>query len=549
MFSSKRSVRLFSLNALLLLPLAGLPALKLSAQTQATAVQSLRPVAQQDRISASANYASRVQLHGHLPGWVSTNRQIAKRVDLSSPLDLTVTLQRDPAVQAAFEKLLADQQDSSSAMYHQWLTPEQIGALYGPTQNDVNAVSKWLSSQGYTIRSVTPSRMQIHVSGTVATASNTFRTSFAYFQSNEIQRLSAVSEPFVPSAIAPVILSITGLSEVLTEPQHNMSPVPVSPGSNGHPVPTSLRGGSTMSSLRGDDNVSPQYSSGATHYVFASDFAKIYDLPTSNTGATIGSTAQHIAIIGRSRVTTNDAAGNAGINGFGSYRLNQIVVPASAGGSDPGTTNAGDRSEATLDVARTITSANGAITDLVVSATTNGTDGVYLATSYQINTVRDPIMTISFGACEYNGGSGSVNTYDTLFSQAAAQGISVLVSSGDSAAAGCDAAFTAPPASQIKSQNFICSSSYATCVGGTEFNDANYANYWSTTNSSTYESALGYIPEGAWNEPGSSGAYVVAGTGGGVSSYITKPHVADRHRRPRRRLPRYTGRRFYLREP
>ncbi len=115
--------------------------------------------------------------------------------------------------------------------------------------------------------------------------------------------------------------------------------------------------------------------------------------------------------------------------------------------------------------------------------------------------------------------------WDTLFSQAAAEGISVFVCSGDSGAAGCDAYFTTPPASQIQSPNYICSSSYATCLGGTEFADAsNPSQYWYSTNGANYESALGYIPEGAWNEPlNSSGSPETSATGGGVSEYIATP--------------------------
>jgi subtilase family serine protease len=133
-------------------------------------------------------------------------------------------------------------------------------------------------------------------------------------------------------------------------------------------------------------------------------------------------------------------------------------------------------------------------------------------------------MTISFGSCEASAGSASVRSWDSLFSQAASQGISVLVCSMDSGAATCDSDFTTAPASQQLSINAICSSSYATCAGGTEFADtANPSSYWSSSNSSSRVSALGYIPEGAWNEPGSAGSYVVAAGGGGASIYIAKP--------------------------
>ncbi len=82
--------------------------------------------------------------------------------------------------------------------------------------------------------------------------------------------------------------------------------------------------------------------------------------------------------------------------------------------------------------------------------------------------------------------------WDTLFQQAAGEGISVFVSSGDSGASGCDASFSTPPASPSpNSPNYICSSSYATCVGGTEFNDAsNPSKYWSSSNGNGLSSAL-----------------------------------------------------------
>src|SRR5208282_3529180 len=136
------------------------------------------------------------------------------------------------------------------------------------------------------------------------------------------------------------------------------------------------------------------------------------------------------------------------------------------------------------------------------------------------------VMSISFGLCELEGGSSGVGYWDSLFQQAAAEGISVFVSSGDSGASGCDSAFVTPPASPYaNSPNYICSSSYATCVGGTEFNDsANSSAYWSSNNSTNLVSALSYIPEGAWNEPLVSGSETeVAASGGGVSSYVTTP--------------------------
>jgi subtilase family serine protease len=152
-------------------------------------------------------------------------------------------------------------------------------------------------------------------------------------------------------------------------------------------------------------------------------------------------------------------------------------------------------------------------------------------------------MSISFGACESAAGPSGVAFWDTLFKQAAAEGISVLVSSGDSGASGCDASFATPPtAPAANSPNYICSSSYVTCVGGTQFNDTtNPSQYWSATNDGPLHSASGYIPEGGWNEPlNANNAPQVAASGGGVSRVIATPSWQTGTGVPSARTGRYT---------
>ena len=487
----------------------------MAAQTSTTALQA---APQTNRVSVNPSFSQRIQLPGSLPRWVTTERQVSGRtVDPEASLRISLGLRRAPSVQAAFEKLLADQQNPSSPNYHHWLTPEQIGQLYGPTESDVQAVTHWLETEGLRAGSVSADRMLVEVSGTTTTVANAFRTSFAYFELSGTERRSVTSAPFIPEELSSVIASVHGLTETQLEPQH-------------HSIVVSgkLTSAEAESSTSDGSRLSPQLTSGSNHYLTPNDFTTIYDIGSvysgGNTGATIGSAAQHVAIIGRSRVAAGDISQFASKTGIAKYNLNTIVA---SNGTDPGTTNTGDQEEATLDVDRVIGTAPGAVADLIVSGSTSGSDGVYLAAYYNVYTQKDPVMTISFGACEANAGSYGVNTWDTLFSTAAAEGMSVFVSSGDSGAAGCDASFANPPASQVRSINYICSSSYATCVGGTEFNDtSNPSAYWSSSNGAGYSSALSYIPEGAWNEPTTTqttSGYQPASSGGGVSSYITQP--------------------------
>ena len=455
-------------------------------------------ITQADRVTVQPESTASVRLAGHLPRWANPAAD-AGPVAAETSLHLTFVLSRAPQLQAAFTQLLADQQDPASPRYHQWLTPGQVGEFYGPTQHDIDALSAWLASRGLAPSEVSPSRIFLTVNGTASTVSAALSTSFHSFTFNGEPRLSITEDPALPVAFAAIVQSIDGLSDTPVLPMGRGQGMPLSP---------SVQTGESQ----------PRYTVNGSHYVTPGDFAAIFDLNAAyNSGFTGAS--QRVAIIGRSRVVATDISEFEANTGLAA-NLPTTIVPGA--GPDPGYPGGGDESEATMDVQRVLGTAPAAQADLVVLPNSGG--GIFTAAQYEVNTLNDPIMNISFGSCEASAGSASVKSWDSLFSQAASQGISVLVCSMDSGAATCDTGFATAPASQQLSINSICASSYATCAGGTEFADAaNPSLYWSSSNSSSCVSALGYIPEGAWNEPGSAGSYVVAAGGGGASIYIAKP--------------------------
>jgi len=485
----------------------------LSAQTRSNVIAGLQPVMQVDRIAANADYGSLVGLQQKLPGWASGPNQAGQPVDQGKQIQVSIVLSRDAAAEAAFSQLLANQQNPMSPLYHQWLTPQQVGELYGPTANDLAAVTSWLSSQGLTVESISPNGVIVRASGSMATVGSAFHTSFGMFADKERQRISTISEPSIPAALAPVIRSVHGLTQTQYEPQSRTSV---------HTWPAA--------------GIRPQVDLGGGSYaVLPNDFSIIYDIASiyaaGNQGATIGSKAQHIAIIGKSRIVASDIANYEALASLPSNQPNVVLA-----GKDPGVatgSNVGYASEATLDVDRVMGTAPGAQVDLVISADTATDDGVDTGIAYNIDTLHDPIMTISFGSCEVQNGSAETDYLGSQFETAASEGISTFVSADDSGVAGCDTPFspvTLAETPQVASINVLCSSGYVTCVGGTEFKDeANPSLYWASSNAPAgYESALSYIPEGAWNESstvGSNGTmlYQVAAGGGGVSAYITKP--------------------------
>lgn len=473
----------------------------------AAAFLSIPALAQQphheaDRVTSRVDMQQHHALHGHLPPWAEPTSDLGAVTSDISLNHLTVVMARSAATQAAFEQLLDDQQNPNSPRYHQWLTPQQVGEQFGPTDHDVSAVTDWLTSQGLRADAVSPDHMRVTFSGVSGQIGRALGTEFHRYRvhtrkGNE-DWLSVSSEPTIPAALTPVISGFGGLSEQHFEPQ---SIIIANPASQ-----------------------SPEYTVGGSHFLTPADFATIYDIqPAYNAG--INGSGVRVAIVGQSRVLASDITTfntNTGLSPTGT--LTTIIPPA---GVDPGV--AADQGEQTLDVNRVMGTAPGAGIDLVVSgaATVAGTltPGLVIAISYEVDTLVDPIMNISYGGCEVTNGIQNVLTYQTIFSTAAAEGITTLVSSGDSEAAGCVSSQSAPPSSPPGAGiNFFCSSQYVTCVGGTEFGEAaSPSTYWRSSNSTSLESAISYIPEGAWNEPQIGSNFQISGTGGGSSVFITKP--------------------------
>src|SRR5258708_5115012 len=203
-------------------------------------------------------------------------------------------------------------------------------------------------------------------------------------------------------------------------------------------------------------------------------------------------------------------------------------------GSDPGT-GSDDEVEALLDLEVASGVAPGANLTLYTAQDTTFQSGLILAIQRALDDNAVNILNVSFGGCEaYQGQNGNLQMLN-LWQQAAAQGISVTVSTGDSGAAGCDGG-TEIIAAQGLQVNGLASTPYNIAVGGTDFNNGNnFQQYWSQTNSSIGESALGYIPEIPWNDStttigplsgnvafkNSQGNTNITGAGGGISGCLT----------------------------
>lgn len=398
---------------------------------------------------------------------------------------MILVLNRDAGRSAALESLLAAQQDPSSPQFQRWLDPSDFENQFGVSSGDLETVTQWLTSHGFSIDGIPAGRQSIIFSGTAAEVEAAFHTAIhAYRVAGELHHANA-SDPQIPEALSGVVAGAVSIHDFRRKPMHR--------------------------------TIAPQYSYGSTHYLAPADFATIYDVAPLYTSGITGS-GQSLAIVGRINIRVSDIQAFRSFFGLPSNNPTVIV-----NGSDPGIWSTDEEAEADLDVEWSGAVAPQAAVKFVVSASTQSTDGVDLSAQYIVSNNLAPVLSVSFGSCEAAMGTAERAFYNNLWQQAASQGITAMVAAGDSGAAGCDSP-SESSAQDGLAVNGLCSTPYSVCVGGTEFNEnGNYNLYWSSTNNAVYASALGYIPEVAWNESGSNGGSDLWATGGGASAYYLKP--------------------------
>jgi len=394
---------------------------------------------------------------------------------------ILLILQRSPEQETALRKLLDEQQTKSSPNYHTWLTPERFGQQFGPADVDIQTITDWLTSQGFQVSHVAAGRTVIEFSGTAGQVRQAFHAEIHRYEVNGEEHWANASDPQIPAALAPVVAGFASL--------------------NNFPKKPLIRRLGTFSKSKATGVVRPLFTiplqSGYFYALGPGDFATIYNVsPLWSAG--IDGTGQTTAIVSDSNINVQDARDFRAMFGLPANDPQIILNGPDPGVSGPG----GDETEADLDVEWAGAVAKGATIDLVVSESTEVTAGIDLSALYIVDNNLAPIMSVSYGACEFDLGNGGNTFHSTLWEQGAAQGITVLVGSGDSGSAGCDSSSFEIAAQYGLAVSGFASTPFDVAVGGTDFNDSgSLPTYWSATNNSiTQSSAKSYIPEMTWND-------------------------------------------------
>ncbi|HEV2437434.1 MAG TPA: S53 family serine peptidase [Verrucomicrobiae bacterium] len=364
--------------------------------------------------------------------------------------------------QAELAELLRRIYDPRSTNFHQFLTPGEFTAGFGPTAPEYQAVIKFAEANGLTVSATNGNRVVLDVEGNVSNVERAFHiTLHTYRHPREARNFFAPdTEPSVPANLS--VVTVEGLSDY-------SPPRPLRHKAEALTVrPLSLNG------------------SGPNGEYAGNDFRNAYAPGTKLNGA-----GQSVALLEFSSYYQVDITNYENLIGLTRYvPLNNQKI----GRVTPGTAN---NDEVALDIEMAIAMAPGLSNVIVYEESAVNPSSI-------LTRMADDNLASQL-SCSWTWTGGPDATIDGLFQQMAAQGQSFFQASGDG-----DAYTGAAILDNASQTNTPVDSTNLTCVGGTTLTMTNNGASWSS--------------ETVWNYISQGGSDADLGSGGGISTYYAIPY-------------------------
>jgi subtilase family serine protease len=394
-----------------------------------------------------------------------------------------------------------------------FLTAQQFRSQFSPSQTDVNAVTSWLKGQGFSVGHLPDNRKYVEASGTVSQAASAFATTFSQYSVDGTVLRSNDTALTVPSSLGGVE-AVLGLDESAALVHRDASPPAVF--KNAEPC-SAYWAQKTVTNTNApatpDGQVPPKSPDlpfapcGYAGVQLQGAYGVTRAIANRNDGRgiTVGVVDAYASPTIVQDVETYSAKhGLPPISG----RFSQIVAPGTFNrpqnkAQDP----AGWSGEETLDIEAVHTMAPGA--DIVYAGSANNYQDLDAALNNLVDKHRADIITNSYGWGGEALPKGYIKPQNDIFIQAAATGISMFFSSGDSGDE------TGGVAGATPTPDWPASSPWVTAVGGTSMGIAQNNSRLFELGWETGKSALA---KGAWVKP-----FYQYGSGGGTSRLFAQP--------------------------
>ncbi len=413
---------------------------------------------------------------------------------------MLLQLKRPPELEEEFEQYIDSLTDKTSPNFHHWLTPDEQGQKYGLAQDDINTVTDWLESHGFTVGFVYPNHQVIDFTGTAQQIREAFHTEIHHLRVHGKHHFANMSDPEIPVELAEAVMGVVSMHDF--KPHTNLEPRTQFQVKNGSGTAYNVVVPADLQTIY---NISPLYRQG--FYGQGQTIVVVEDALPYGTDPTTFQTTFGLNLYGGSWSNTHPNAGN------------NCTAPTSP---NP------DESEANIDVDAVLAVAPGATVQAAScdDGTPISTFGGLLALENLVAAGSPPaVVSISYGECEAGIGQAANAAFLSAYQSAAAAGVSVFVSSGDQLSSSC---------SNGNNYGYFGigvsgwgSTPYNVSVGGTDFEDTYNAKqasiptttYWNSSNTTTDGNAKSYVPEIPWND--SCASWLLSNYNGYATTYGT----------------------------
>jgi subtilase family serine protease len=426
--------------------------------------------------------------------------KVEAKVSSTQKLQLTVALEpQDPGGLAALARAVSS---PGSALFRQYLPVAQFAQRFGATPAQVATVRAALQAEGLTVGATTANNLTIPVTGTAAQVEKAFSVSLSQVRLPTGRTAYANAQaPVLPQSAGRYVQGVIGLDNVaLEQPQGERSTRHLPLGSGVRPA---------QSIGRVPDGGGPQpcgaAQTGSTGGYSADVFATAYGLSSLYSAGDLGA-GQTVALFEEQPYNPTDVATYQACYGT-SASVSNVDVDGGPGPYSP-PPGSGD-GESALDIETVIGLAPRA-NILVYQGPFGGNAPVDIISAI-VSQDQAKVISSSYGVCEALTGGPVMTSENTLLQEAAVQGQSFFISSGDSGSSMCYQANKNDTSLSVLSP---ASEPFATGVGGTTL-------YTTTQGGATLYSPGDTPSEGVWND-GVSGNRA-SGTGGGISSQWGMP--------------------------
>ena len=411
----------------------------------------------------AAAASSRSALPGSQPAWANA-KALRSAAPATDTVDLRVYLPWQNASAAAQTALAVSTPGSSS--YRKFLTPQAFRQQFAPSQSRVVAVQQFLRSAGFTIVDTPSNNRYVSAEGTVAQAQSAFGVTLGEYSAYGTTLRAPESAVTVPASLAGIVESVAGLDQGASLIQ------PTSTDGNGngnspkqnHGAPSvGFRAGQPCSLWYGEKTVAmpnaPAYGT-STKPIAPCGYtpAQVRGLYGLDQVAANGS-GQTVAFVGANASPTlvQDVTKYSSLHNLPAPKITQLVAPGVYKHPDTPQQVPGDYyGEETLDAEAIHTTAPGA--DLLYVASANARQDFDASVNHIVDKHLASILSISYGFAGEAVPQGFVNSLNNTFIEAAATGVGVFVSSGDS---GDEVGSFGTP-----TVDFYADSPWVTAVGG-----------------------------------------------------------------------------------